>query len=181
MKENKKEDNIRWFITIFITTFILSLFFSYISTTAINDIPMLPAILILILVIAVGIVFDIIGVSVTVAGEEEFHAKASKKIPGAKTAVKLIRNAAKVANICADVIGDICGVLSGAISAIVAMKITTAYNITFQVQFLISALVASLTVGGKALGKGFATKNSGKIVWAVSKILKPFYHEKKKK
>ena len=50
---------------------------------------MIPAILILFLVIIVGIVFDIVGVAVTVAGEEEFHAKASKKIPGAKTAVKL--------------------------------------------------------------------------------------------
>ncbi len=108
LKENKSNENIRWFITVFITTFLLSLFFSYISTTAISDIPMLPAILILLSVIAVGIIFDIIGVAVTVAGEEEFHAKASKKIPGAKTAVKLIRNAAKVANICADVIGDIC-------------------------------------------------------------------------
>lgn len=179
MKENKKEDNIRWFITIFITTFILSLFFSYISTTAINDIPMLPAILILILVIAVGIVFDIIGVSVTVAGEEEFHAKASKKIAGAKTAVKLIRNSSIVANICADVIGDICGVLSGAISAIIAMKITESYNISFPIQFLISALVASLTVGGKALGKGFAKQKSGGIVWIVSKLIKPFFHERK--
>lgn len=125
MKENeKKNENIKWFIEVFIITFLLSLFFSYISTTAINDIPMIPAILILLAVIGVGIMFDIIGVAVTVAGEEEFHAKASKKIPGAKTAVKLIRNSAKVANICADVIGDICGVLSGAISAIISIKIT---------------------------------------------------------
>lgn len=111
MKEVKKEksnDNIKWFITIFITTFILSIFFSYISTTAITDISIAPAIIILIVVIGIGILFDIIGVSVTVADEEEFHAKASKKINGAKTAVKLIRNSAKVANICADVIGDIC-------------------------------------------------------------------------
>lgn len=111
MKENKNKklsDNIKWFITIFITTFILSIFFSYISTTAINDIPIIPAIIILILVIIIGIIFDIIGVAVTVAEENEFHAKASKKIKGAKIAVKLIRNAAKVANICADVIGDIC-------------------------------------------------------------------------
>ena len=175
-KNNKKNnENVKWFIEVFIITFILSLFFSYISTVALNDIPMLPAIVILLAVILVGIIFDIIGVAVTVAGEEEFHAKATKKIPGAKVAVKLIRNAAKVANICADVIGDICGVLSGAISAIVAMKITSLYEISFQVQFLISALVASLTVGGKALGKGFAAKNSGKIVWSVSKILRPFY------
>ncbi|MBO5478655.1 MAG: hypothetical protein J6A04_02945 [Clostridia bacterium] len=182
MKENKENNgNVKWFIEVFIITFILSLFFSYISTTAINDIPMLPAIIILLAVIAVGIIFDIVGVAVTVAGEEEFHAKASKKIPGAKTAVRLIRNSSIVANICADVIGDICGVLSGAISAIVAMKIAQLYELSFPIQFLISALVASLTVGGKALGKGFAKKESGSIVWIVSKIIKPFYREKKEK
>ena len=111
-KEKKSNDNINWFIEVFIITFILSLFFSYISTTAINDIPMIPAIFILLGVILVGILFDIVGVAVTVAGEEEFHARASKKIPGAKTAVKLIRNSSIVANICADVIGEICGVVS---------------------------------------------------------------------
>ncbi len=184
MKENKEKrsnGNIKWFIKVSIITFILSLFFSYISTTAINDIPMIPAILILLVVIIVGIVFDIVSVAVTVAGEEEFHAKASKKIPGAKTAVKLIRNSSIVANICADVIGDICGVLSGAISAIIAIKITQNYQISFPIQFLISALVASLTVGGKALGKELAKKNCGSIVWLVSKIMKPFYYEKKEK
>lgn len=109
MKEKKKNnENVKWFIQVFIITFMLSLFFSYISTVALNDIQVLPAILILLLVIMLGIVFDIVGVAVTVAGEEEFHAKATKKIKGAKTAVKLIRNSAKVANICADVIGDIC-------------------------------------------------------------------------
>ena len=180
-KDTKGNENIKWFIEVFIITFILSIFFSYISTTAINDIPIIPAFLILLLVIGIGIVFDIIGVAVQVAEEEEFHAKASKKIPGAKTAVKLIRNSAKVANICADVIGDICGVLSGAISAIIAMKVTTSYQITFPLQFIISALVASLTVGGKALGKTFAQKQCGKIIWIVSKMIRPFSKEKNKK
>lgn len=179
-KNNKKNnENVKWFIEVFIITFILSLFFSYISTMALNDIPLGLGIIILFGVIFVGIIFDIIGVAVTVAGEEEFHAKATKKISGAKVAVKLIRSSAKVANICADVIGDICGVLSGAISAIVAMKITNLYEISFPIEFLISALVASLTVGGKALGKGFANKNNGKIVWLVSKILRPFYRKEK--
>lgn len=107
-KEKKNNENVKWFIQVFIITFMLSLFFSYISTVALNDIQVLPAILILLLVIMLVIIFDIVGVAVTVSGEEEFHAKATKKIKGAKTAVKLIRNAAKVANICADVIGDIC-------------------------------------------------------------------------
>ena len=51
-------------------------------------------------------------------------------LPGAKTAVKLIRNSSIVANICADVIGDICGVLSGAKSIIIAGIIGISFNAT---------------------------------------------------
>ena len=158
-KNDKKDSSqVRWFITIFITTFILSILFSFISTTAINGLDLIPAIIILIVVILVGIVFDIIGVAVTVGKESDFHAKASKKLKGAKTSIKLIRNSAKVANICADVIGDIAGVLSGAISAMIALKITEKFNLEFNIQFMISALVASLTVGGKALRKNICSK-----------------------
>ena len=156
--EKKESSQIKWFITIFITTFILSILFSFISTTAINGLDLIPAIIILIIVILVGILFDIIGVAVTVGKESDFHAKASKKLKGAKTSIKLIRNSAKVANICADVIGDIAGVLSGAISAMISLKITEKFNLEFNIQFMISALVASLTVGGKALRKNICTK-----------------------
>lgn len=174
-KRDNNKSSLRWFITIFIVTFILSITFSFISTTAINGLDILPAVFILILVIFLGILFDIIGVAVTVAQEEEFHAKASKKIKGAKTAIKLIRNSAKVANICADVIGDIAGVLSGAISAMISLKLSQKYGIDENLQFIISALVASLTVGGKAIGKGIAQKNTTKIVGLVSKILNVVY------
>lgn len=185
MKEDKKKkeesSEIRWFFTVFITTFLLSLFFSYLSTTAINDIPVIPALIILVFVVLLGIFFDIVGVAVTIAKEEEFHARASKKIKGSKTAINLIRNSARVANICADVIGDICGVLSGAISAIIAMKITATYGIRFDIQFLVSAFVAALTVGGKALGKGFAKKENGRIVALVAKVLHIFERKNKVK
>ena len=149
----------------------MSIIFSFISTNSISNLAIFPAILILLLVILIGVFFDIIGVAVTVANEDEFHAKASKRIAGSKTSVKLIRNSAKVANFCADIIGDICGVLSGAISALISIKITNAINISFNLQFLISALVAALTVSGKAIGKNIAQKNSTKIVHAVAVIL----------
>lgn len=109
MSKNKKDNSeYKWFITVFITTFVLSIAFSYISTNAISYLELFPALLILILTIFIGIIFDIIGIAITVAKEEELHAKATKKIQGAKTSIKLIRNSAKVSNICADVIGDIC-------------------------------------------------------------------------
>lgn len=107
-QDNKMHTDIKWFIQIFITTFVLSIIFSFISENGVSKLSIIPAILILIVVILIGIVFDIIGVAVTVANENEFHAKATKKVEGSKTSIKLIKNAPRVANICADVIGDIC-------------------------------------------------------------------------
>ena len=163
-----------WAIQAFFITFALSLIFSFISTNAINSLDLIPAILILLLVVLIGIITDIIGVAVTVGNEEDFHAKASKKIEGAKSSIKLIRNSAKVANICCDVIGDICGVLSGAISAMIAVRITIILNININMNFLISAVVAAVTVGSKAAGKVIAQENSTKIVHIVGTMLNKF-------
>lgn len=173
--KNKEKDHskIKWFIQVFITTFILSICFSYISTYGVSNLNIVSSIIILIAVITIGIIFDIIGVAVTVANEEEFHAKATKKVAGAKTSIKLIKNSAKVANICADIIGDICGVLSGAISALISAKLVEKTGTNLQ--FLISAVVASLTVGGKAIGKEIANKNSTQIVHFVGTMLNKVY------
>lgn len=177
-KNSKKGETLRWFIKVSILTFILSLFFSYISSNAISDLSIVPACFVLVGVILLGIMFDIIGVAVTVGEEEEFHAKASKKIPGAKISIMLIRNSAKVANICADVIGDICGVLSGAISALITLKISLEFNLTFNLQFILSAVVAALTVGGKAIGKVIAQSKTTQIVNVVAKVLNFFSFKK---
>lgn len=174
MKEkNNKQDNsnIKWALQAFVLTFILSGAVSFISNNGIEKLNIFASIIILIAVILIGIVFDIIGVAVTVAEEGHFHAKATKKAKGAKTSLKLIKNASKVANICADVIGDICGVVSGAISAMIALKISNTYGVSSNIQFLVSAFVASITVSGKAIGKGIANKESTKIVDMVGIIL----------
>ncbi|MBP3707047.1 MAG: hypothetical protein J6J36_00315 [Clostridia bacterium] len=175
-KEKKDGSELSWFITIFVLAFVLSIIFSFISTAAIGKLPLLPAILVLILVVFTGIAFDIIGVAVTVGKESDFNAMAAKKIPGAKTSLNMIKNSAKVSNVCADVVGDVAGVLSGAISALIATKMYP--SIGFDVQFIISAMVASITIGGKAIGKGIAQRNSTKIVGFVGKVLKIFNKEK---
>ena len=174
-KETKKEKwKYSWAVQALFITFILSLLFSFISTNAINNLSLIPAIIILLVVILIGVVTDIIGVAVTVGNEEDFHAKASKKIEGAKSSIKLIRNSAKVANICCDVIGDICGVLSGAISAMLAVKIATIIDININTNFLISAVVAAVTVGSKAAGKVIGQEYSTEIVHIVGKMLGRF-------
>ena len=52
-KEKKDSREIKWFITIFITTFILSILFSFITTSAINGLSLVPAIIVLIVVVFV--------------------------------------------------------------------------------------------------------------------------------
>ena len=106
--KGKDHSKLKWFIEVFIITFVLSICFSYVSTNGVSNLNLGASIFILILVIAIGIGFDIIGVAVTVANEHEFHAKATKKVKGSKDSIRLIKNAPRVANICADVIGDIC-------------------------------------------------------------------------
>ena len=174
-KEEKKDKwKYSWAIQALFITFCLSLLISFLSTNAINNLSLFPAILILLIVIFLGVVADIIGVAVTVGNEEDFHAKASKKIEGAKSSIKLIRNSAKVANICCDVIGDICGVLSGAISAMIAVKITNLLQININTNFLISAVVAAVTVGSKAAGKVMGQEHSTKIVHVVGTAFNKF-------
>ena len=178
-KEKKQNTPWKWFIQVFALTFTISLVFSYISANGVSNLSLIPAIFILLIVIFVGILFDIIGVAVTVANEEEFHAKATKKVKGSKDSIKLIKNAPKVANICADVIGDICGVLSGAISALIAMKITEQFGLRIDLQFLLSALVSAITVGGKALGKDVANRNATPIVHTVGTLLSKLRRKEK--
>ena len=170
----QKDSNSKWIIEAFIITFILSGIISYISSNGVSKLNIGFAIIILIFVVFLGILFDIIGVAVTVANEEHFHAKATKKAEGAKSSLNLIKNASKVANICADVIGDICGVISGAIGTMIALKVTNTYGVSSNIQFIISAFIASITVGGKAIGKGIATKNSTEIVNKVGIVLSKF-------
>jgi CBS domain containing-hemolysin-like protein len=172
-KKKEKPNSLKWPITVAFIAFAVSFVFSYLSNTAISKLNLILGIIVLLLVIIIGIVFDLIGVSVTIAKEEEFHAMASKKIKGAKTAIKLIRNSAKVSNICADVVGDICGVISGAIGTMIAIKIMESAGVGSYIQFIMSALIASITISGKALTKEFAKKNATKVLSVLIKII-PF-------
>lgn len=172
MKEKEKNNGThKWVISVTVITFILSLFFSYISNTAISNLNIIPSILILLFVILLGILIDLFGVASTIANEEDFHAKASKKIKGSKTAIKLIRNSPKVSNVCCDVIGDVCGVLSGAISAMIALKLTQNYGMSESFQFVVTALVAAITIGFKATTKEIAKNNSNNIIHIVTKFI----------
>ena len=175
-KKTKKEPepSSSWIVKVSILTFILSLIFSYISAVAVSKLNIPLAIITLLVVVLLGITFDLIGVSVSIANPEDFHAMASKRIPGSKEAIKLIKNSAQVSNFCADVIGDICGVLSGSLAGMISLKLAAIYGMEEYIQILVAALVAALTVGGKAFTKDLAKKDPTSIVFFISKIISTF-------
>ncbi len=171
-----KKIKLSWPVKITVAAFFLSVIIGVFTNTFVEKVNIFAAFFILLLVILIGIVFDIIGVSVTVADETPFHSRLTRGYSENREAIKLIRNASKVSNFCNDVIGDIAGVISGGLSAAIAANIINAYkNLNaVAVSLLLTAVVAAATVGGKAAGKNVSMKHSEKIVLKVSIIISLF-------
>ena len=112
-KAPQKKNNHKWAVTVFFVAVVLSSTISFLSSSIMEDAELVEAFVVLLVIVMLGIVFDVIGVAVMSANEKPFHSMAAKKVPGAAEALKLLRNAEKVSNFCNDVIGDICGVVSG--------------------------------------------------------------------
>ena len=176
----KKEDdsfsdkhNMRWVIVITIWTFIMAIIFNIITESLVQNLDIFLAFIILIIIILIGIFFDIIGIAVTTAEEKPFHAMAANKVEEAKYAIKLVRNAGQVSNFCNDVIGDISGIISGAVGTTVIYKLISIYEIKngSVLSIIITSLIASFTVGGKAFGKSVAILYSEKIIFQTAKLL----------
>lgn len=180
---NKKKKELvdkKWIFKIVIMTFIISLTFSLLSETTIPKVNIVLGILILILFIGIGILFDIIGVAITSSDEAPFHSMNSRKVKGADIAVLLKQNADKMSSFCNDVVGDICGIVSGTAASIIAVSIAGTFNTdSFITMLLVTATVASLTIGGKAVGKSFAINKSNYILYEVAKLISKFYKIKK--
>lgn len=173
--EIKKKQDYSWILVISISAFWISFIFSFLSEMVLGSVNFIIAIFLTLFFIFLGIIFDMIGLSVTVANPSVFNSMATKKIKGARLAGKLIRNSEKTSSFCNDVIGDICGIISGSTAVAISNTLAISLNIsTFLVTLIVTALVASLTIGGKALGKSIAINNSTKILYHFSSILSLF-------
>ena len=121
--QKERLKTIRWVVTIFLVTILVSGVISLASDVLMANSTMGVAFIILLIIIFIGIVFDIVGMAVATADEKPFHSMAARKVPGAQESIKLLRNAERVSSICNDVVGDICGVVSGSASATIAAQI----------------------------------------------------------
>ncbi|BCJ85909.1 CNNM metal transporter family protein [Effusibacillus dendaii] len=165
-------DTLRWTALITVVTFFLSGFFNT-STIILDQAEWWVGVSLVILIIFIGVFFDIMGLAAAAASETPFHALAAERVNGAKQAIQIVRNAEKFSNFCNDVVGDIAGVLSGAATAAVVVRILASGAVhvspgVFTV--LATALVAALTVGSKAIGKSIAIRYANPIILQVGKF-----------
>ena len=178
--KEKQRKNKKWIIQIFVMAFFISVMFSFVSETFIPKLSLVFGILLIVVFIALGIVFDMIGVAVTASDEKPFHSMSARKVRGAKVAVLLKKNADKVGSFCNDVIGDICGVVSGSAGAIIASSIANQTSLSpFLLSLIVTGLIAAFTIGGKAIGKSVAINQCNMILYEVAKVISYFYHPKK--
>jgi len=162
----------KWFLKATFLTLFLSIFFNLIMNT-LGNLNNILLIICIFAVVFIGILFDIIGTAVLSCNIKTFNAQASKKIKGAKEAIKIAKNSSLVSNICNDVIGDICGIITG---SLVAMLIINLFQSDAELYYsiLITSLISAITVGGKAFCKTIGIKKSDKIVFLVGKFLSIF-------
>ena len=164
-----------WPVRVFFISVSLSAILSLVSNQLLGQASLGVSFVILLGFIALGILFDIIGVAVTTADERPFHSMASHREPGAKEALRLIRRASQVSSFCNDVVGDICGIVSGATAAVIVVELNRHITISNVIlSLVITALVSGLTIGGKAIGKVYAIECSTSVVYWVGRVLHVF-------
>ena len=172
-KKSKKKSNTKWVLTATGISFILSAILSAATDKVVDLLPIVIATTALIFIIALGIIFDIIGLAVATADIAPFNSMAARRLKTGQKAVWLINNAEKVSSFCNDIVGDIAGIVSGATGAGIAIKlfIDLDPDIAFLLTLALTSLISALTVGGKALGKTVAIEHSTKIVEFSARLL----------
>lgn len=181
-KEPKKQDkkksqkaDTKWLLTITIISFIISFCLSLISELIIPNTFIAVSIFLVLMFIFIGVIFDVIGLSVATADDKIFHSMATKKVNGAKQAIKLINQKDKVSSFLNDVIGDICGVVSGSCGLAISLKLANIIEINpVLVTIITTSIISALTIGGKAFGKTIAINNCNEILFEFSKFLSIF-------
>ena len=171
-KGKPKKKNDHWVLRVFFMAVVLSALLSFFSSTALDGAGYVVAVLVLVAFIALGIVFDMIGVAVTAADPKPFHSMAAHKEKGGREAIRLLQNANQVSSVCNDVVGDICGIVSGSTAAVIVVQLQRDFSTTsILISIGVTALISGITIGGKALGKSVAINDCTKVVYRVARIM----------
>lgn len=171
-KRKRREYSFRWAIRLLLWSFAITIVLTLLATNALSGAGLITAILVLLIFVALGVVFDMLGVAAATASEKPFHSMAANRVAGAPEGLRFIRSADKVSSFCNDMVGDICGIVSGVCSATIVAVLTRDFSVTLTVTTLVvSGLLAGLTVGAKALFKPVAMRHNTQIILTVGRVI----------
>ncbi len=163
--------SVRWAAFIGFVTALMAMVMTVVSTALLNGVSWSGGLLVVLVIVAINVVFDMLGTAAAAGTERPFHAMAAKKVPGARHAIAILRRADQFSNFCNDVIGDICGIISGAAAFAVvgSLVMDVGGDRTVWDVFLVS-VISALTVGWKALGKTLSIHYANPIIFQVGKL-----------
>ena len=175
--KKKKKRNL-WPLKALAITFVLAFAVNAGSELVLDEPQWWLATILTIVILLIGVIFDMIGTAATACDIQPFLSMASRKVRGGKLAVKLSKKSDVVSSVCCDIVGDICGIVSGVCAASIAADLLIPEgNGSFWLKVLIYAIISTLTITLKAVGKNIAIKQANSIVYGVAKMLSIFRKE----
>lgn len=179
--DKKKKKRNLWPLKAFFITLLIAAAVNTGSELMLTDSQWWLATILTVVILLLGVVFDIVGTAATACDIGPFHSMASRKVRGGKMAVRLAQKRDIVSSVCCDIVGDICGIVSGVCGAALASEaidglgLSVAWNLVIKV--LIYSVISTLTITFKALGKNIAVKKANGIILGVAKALSIFRKE----
>lgn len=150
--------------------FVVAMGVSWPAQAAMVGWPPISSLPVLLFIILLGVAFDIVGVAATRAHEQPFHARSATRQSGARKALRLVREADRVATFCSDMVGDLAGALSGALATGMSLRLFPSDLRTLGVVLAVS-LVSAVTIGLKSAAKGLAVRRADEVVWLAGRFL----------
>ena len=171
-----------WPIQATLISLVLGLVVTFGAEIVLSDTSIAVSIVLIVVLVFVGVVFDMMGLAVASCDPVPLRSMASRKVRGAKHALSLCANAHKVSSIFNDIVGDSIGVITGvcgaALAAVMAGELADMARIAVAVA--VSTAIAATTIGFKAAMKSIAINNSTRIVLTMGKLMAVFRSERRR-
>lgn len=171
-----------WVIKAIIISLVLSCAFGFGTEFALSDAAIAVYVVLLVVLIAIAVLFDMMGLAVASCDIVPLTSMASRKIKGAKHALALCKKANVVSSVCNDIISDTIGITTGACGAALALILSGSLTgvARLAITVAVSAIISAATVGGKAAMKNVALQHSTKIVLIMGRFIALFKKERRK-
>ena len=181
-KRKRSEKTYLWPIEATLISLVLGLVVAFGAEVVLSDTTIAVAVVLIVVLVLLGVLFDMMGLAVASCDPVPLRSMASRKVRGARHALRLVDNAHKVSSIFNDIVGDSIGIITGVCGAALAIVLAGSLQglARIAVAVAVSAVIAALTIGSKAAMKGVAIRHSTKIVLTLGRLMAIFRKEKRR-